>query len=193
MQYEPNDRTYAMYRRQLFYVRQRLFYILSDLLTDNQRGSRLRAALLRLNGSHVGIGCQVRSGLRISETFSGLTLGDWSFINAECFLDCEGSITIGRRVGLGYQVTLVTGNHHLGPTEARAGRFFARPIVVGDGAWIGARAMVMPGVTIGAGAVVSAGAKVAQDVPPDTLVDGVPAKVVTRLAGARSRGTSSAP
>jgi acetyltransferase-like isoleucine patch superfamily enzyme len=188
-----DDSTYAMYRRQVFYVQQRLFYILSDLLTDNQIGSRLRAALLRLNGSYVGRGCQVRSGVRISERFSGLTIGDWCFINAECFLDCEGSITIGRRVGIGYQVTLVTANHHLGPTEARAGRFFTRPIVVGDGAWIGARAMVMPGVTIGAGAVVAAGSKVSEDVPPDTLVDGVPARVVTRLAGARSRGPNSAP
>jgi acetyltransferase-like isoleucine patch superfamily enzyme len=185
------EKTYWALRWQKSYVQQHLFMIVSDLLSDTTPGTRLRAALLRLYGWNIGRGCRIRGGLRILEPLAPLTLGDGSVINAECLLDCSAPITIGRRVGIAYQVTFITGNHHLGPPECRAGTKVAQPIVVGDGAWIGARAIIMPGVTIGEGAVVSAGAKVAQDVPANTLVDGVPATVVTRLAGAR-RGDSAA-
>jgi acetyltransferase-like isoleucine patch superfamily enzyme len=54
-------------------------------------------------------------------------------------------------------------------------------VIIGDGAWIGVGSTILPGVTIGAGSVVSAGSVVRRDVPPDTLVSGVPADVVRQL------------
>ena len=110
-----------------------------------------------------------------------LHLGDEVFINAGCCLDTSARITLGSRVQLAYQVTLVTGGHQIGPHECRAGSHAPQPITVEEGAWIGARALILPGVTIGAGAVVAAGSVVTKDVAPDVLVAGVPAKVVRSL------------
>ncbi len=108
-----------------------------------------------------------------------LTLGDNVFINAGCCFDTTAPITIGDGVQMAYQVTLITGNHHIGPRSNCAGEHDAMPIVIGEGAWIGARDS-LAGVIIGAGAVV-AGAVVTKDVPPDTLVAGIPAKIIRPL------------
>ena len=69
----------------------------------------------------------------------------------------------------------MTGSHQTGPSERRAGAGTAKEIVVESGCWIGARVLVLGGVTIGAGSIVAAGAVVTRDVAPNTLVAGVPA------------------
>jgi maltose O-acetyltransferase len=166
--------------RQWFFLRQRIFAVLSFLLLDNMSSGRLRAALLRWNGALVGKRCFVRGGLQVQESFE-FTIGDDVFINSGCVFDGSAPIAIGDRVQFGFQVTLVTGDHHFGPPESRAGEHRPRPIRIEEGAWIGARALILPGVTIGRGAVVAAGAVVTRDVEPDTLVAGVPAKVLRML------------
>jgi acetyltransferase-like isoleucine patch superfamily enzyme len=75
---------------------------------------------------------------------------------------------------------LVTAGHPVEPDQRRA-YFTAAPITIETNVWIGAAATVLPGVTVGAGSVVAAGAVVTRDVPPATLVAGVPARVVRRL------------
>ena len=167
-------------RRQWFFCQQRLFAALSFLLLDNRAGGRARALLLRLNGASVGRRCFVRGGLLIQEGFR-LTLGDDVFINAGCCFDLSSPIILGDRVQLAYQVTLITGGHEIGVHDSRAGAHRPAPIHIGAGTWIGARATVLPGVTVGAGAVIAAGALVTKDVPPDTLVAGVPARPVRVL------------
>lgn len=168
-------------RRQGFFIRQRIFAMLSFLLLDNQVSGRARAALLRWNGATVGRRCFVRGGLLIQESFR-LVLGDDVFINAGCCFDLSAPIILGNKVQLAYQVMLVTGGHDYGPHESRAGAHRPQPITIGDGVWIGASAMILPGVTIGAGAVVAAGAVVSRDVLPDTVVAGIPAKLIRTLA-----------
>lgn len=140
----------------------------------------MRAMLLRWNGSVIGQRCFVRGGLAIQESFS-LHLDDDVFINAGCCLDLSAPIRIQSRAQLGYQVTLITGNHEIGPSHSRAGRHIPAPITIGEGAWIGARAIILPGVTIGNGAVIAAGAVVTRDVAPNTMVGGVPARVMRNL------------
>ena len=180
-QESASKKLYWMLRRQIFFVQQRWFSFFSFLLLDNKSGGAFRAALLRWNGATVGGNCFVRGNLQIQDWFFNLSLGDDVFINAGCCLDTSAPITIGDRAQLAYQVTLITGGHEIGPHESRAGAHCPAPIHIGKGAWIGARAVILPGVTIGDGAVVAAGALVAKDVPPDTLVAGVPAKTLRVL------------
>jgi len=87
----------------------------------------------------------------------------------------DAPVRIGDRCDIGPEVRLVTGGHEPGPPTRRAGPGIAQPIVIGDGCWIGAGVTILGGVTIGKGAVVAAGAVVRSDVPPDSLVAGVPA------------------
>ncbi|KAE9658424.1 transferase [Pseudomonas sp. PB105] len=93
----------------------------------------------------------------------------------------EADIQIGSRCDLGHGVEFIVGSHELGPRERRAGTGTARPIVVGDGCWIGAKSIILGGVTIGDGAIVAAGAVVTRDVPAHTLVAGVPAVAKRQL------------
>lgn len=179
---DPNRLTRLswMVRRQWFFVRQRWFSALSFLLLDNAVSGRARAALLRLNGATVGKNCFIRGGLQIQEGFD-LTIGNNVFINAGCCIDTSSPVTLGNNVELGYNVTLATGDHHIGPHEHRTGNYNPRPIFIADGVWIGAGAMILPGVKLGAGAVIMAGSVVGQDVPSDMLVGGVPARPIRKL------------
>lgn len=93
----------------------------------------------------------------------------------------DAAIHIGARCDIGPGVEFVTGSHAFGNSFRRAGLGTAFPISVGNGCWIGARSLILGGVTIGEGCVVAAGAVVTQNVPPNTLVAGVPARVKRQL------------
>lgn len=90
-----------------------------------------------------------------------------------------GGITIGNGVLIGHNVVLATLNHD--PAPARRAWLHPAPIVIGDRVWIGSNATVLPGVTIGDGAIVAAGAVVTKDVAPNTVVAGVPARLLRPL------------
>ena len=173
-------RIYWKIYRLSFFILQRVFAVLSFLLLDNATGARIRVLLMRCCGVKAGKGCLVRGGLQFQEGFH-LTMGDNVFINASCCIDTSARVTLESRVQLGYQVTLITGNHEINDPDNRAGKTYEKPILVQEGAWIGARSTVLPGVTIGRGAVVGAGALVTKDVMAHTLVGGVPAKMIRAL------------
>ena len=103
-------------------------------------------------------------------------IGKRVFINAGCQFQDQGGITIGDDVLVGPQTIIATLNHD--PDPDKRGGMFARPVVIGDKVWLGARVTICPGVTIGEGAIVGAGAVVTKDVPPRSVVAGVPARVI---------------
>ena len=104
------------------------------------------------------------------------TLGKNVFINHACsFLDI-GGIIIEDDVMIGPRVNITSENHPLDPSDRKA--LIPRPVRIRRNAWIGAGATILPGVTVGENAVVAAGAVVSREVPPNTVVAGVPAKVV---------------
>jgi len=108
-----------------------------------------------------------------------LDLAERVFVNQGCtFLDYAG-IRLGERVMVGPKVTFITSGHPVDPAVRRL-YLTGAPIDVAENAWIGAGATILPGVTIGRDAVVAAGAIVADDVPPATLVTGPKATVVRR-------------
>ena len=154
---------------------------LASRLLPLQVGDAWRATLLRRAGFRVGEGTVVRGQPDITGGGS-LVIGSGCVIDVGCTFDLGESITIGDRVTIGSQAMLLTTTHELGPREHRCGDVTLKPVVVEGGAWIGPRAVVLPGVTIGAGAVVAAGSMVSKDVAPNTKVAGVPARLVETLA-----------
>lgn len=105
-----------------------------------------------------------------------ITIGNHVFFNSGCKFQDQGGITIDDGVLLGHNVVLATLNHCMVP-EQRA-NLEPAPIHIGKNVWIGANAMVLPGVTIGDGAVIAAGAIVTKDVSANTIVGGIPAKKI---------------
>ena len=106
-------------------------------------------------------------------------VGERVFINMGCKFQDQGGITIDEGALIGHNVVLATLNHLLDPAK-RAGMTHA-PIHIGKNVWVGANATVLAGVTIGDGAVVAAGAVVTKDVAPNTIVGGIPAKVIKKI------------
>jgi acetyltransferase-like isoleucine patch superfamily enzyme len=101
-----------------------------------------------------------------------IELGENVFINARSEIRCEQHISIGNDCILSFDVVVMdTDFHYLEGSERVA------PVVLKDHVWVGARVTILKGVTIGEGSVIAAGAVVTHDVPPRTLVAGVPARV----------------
>lgn len=153
--------------------------------------TRLRTALLRALGLRIGATSCVAG--RVHITGFGcvrdlLSIGPGCYITGPLHIDLVAPVRIGARVYMGYEVMLLTADHELGPSAQRCGHLASGPIDIGDGAWIGSRAVVLPGVRIGKGAVVASGAVVTRNVAPNTLVGGVPAKFVRDLEEAHLRG-----
>jgi acetyltransferase-like isoleucine patch superfamily enzyme len=127
-------------------------------------------------GGRVEVGghFQVFTGLRVVvEAGATLRLGS-GYVNHDTRISCFSEITIGDDVAIAEQVAIRdSDNHEVVGADAPS----AAPITIGDHVWIGMRATILKGVTIGDGAIVAAGAVVTRDVPPGTLVAGVPAVV----------------
>ena len=94
-----------------------------------------------------------------------------------------GPVTIGSHVNLAQGITVTALNHNLAEKDLRIDEqgVSTNPVTIGNDIWIGANAVILPGVTIGDHSVVAAGAVVTKDVPSHTLVAGVPAKIIKEL------------
>ena len=116
----------------------------------------------------------IYTGFHISVTNGAvLTLGQ-GYINNRATIDCFDSITIGRSVSISKGVTIRDSDDH----SINGNKRISAPITIGDHVWIGLNVTILKGVNIGNGAVVAAGAVVTKNVPENTLVGGVPAKVL---------------
>jgi acetyltransferase-like isoleucine patch superfamily enzyme len=129
--------------------------------------NRTRKIFFRMTGVEIGEGTNITPGLIVNDGYSGL---------------CR----IGERVSIATHVTLVCDsnpNNSLLCDEPYVKAHLVRtaPIVIEDDVWLGTNAVVLPGVTVGRGAVVGAGAVVTRDVPPFTVVAGVPARAIRKL------------
>lgn len=108
-----------------------------------------------------------------------IQIGKNVFINHACtFLDL-GGITIEDDVLIGPKVSIITENHPVNPNERKM--LDLRAVIIKRNAWIGANATILPGLVIGENSVVAAGAVVTKDVPPNTIVAGVPAKIIKKI------------
>lgn len=106
-----------------------------------------------------------------------ISIGEHSYVGYDSFWVAGAAITVGAYVSIGHRVEFYTSDHD--PDDPAFTRRDA-PIVIGDYAWIGSRAIILKGVTVGRGAVIAAGSLVTKDVEPFTIVAGHPAKFVRR-------------
>jgi maltose O-acetyltransferase len=125
-------------------------------------------------GAGVHLGCYVWFYGPNDVRRSDVRIGENSHINRDCVLDVRGGLTIGDNTSVSAEVSIVT-IARLATSRGPADR---KAVAIGDNVWIGTRAIIMPGVTIGDGAVVGAGAVVVADVPALTVVFGSPARAV---------------
>ena len=149
-------------------------------------GNRVRTLAMKGVGFSIGRGTLMR-GMPIiygqGKWGPRLTIGTGCLFNIHITIDLAAPILIGNSISIGPQTMLITGAHKIGGSLHRSGELTPKPIQIGDGAWLGARCTIMPGVTIGDGAIVAAGSVVIKDVPPNTLVAGVPATIKRQLGG----------
>lgn len=141
----------------------------------------LKVKLLRWCGATIGENVRICS----SATFIGvgqLTIGDDVWIGPGAFMspNKDATIQIGSYIDIAPQVMILTGSHKIEPMgEHIGGEGYSASVVVGDGCWLGARCVLLPGVTLKQKTIVAAGAIVTKPIDEEmVLVAGVPAKVV---------------
>lgn len=154
--------------------------LLNIMLRSSYFPTKLRLRALRLIGVRAGRG-EIRAGVIIAGP--NLILGTGVFVNAGTSLLNQAGIVLEDNVAIAPEALLITSGHEIGPVWRRQGKLIREPIKVGAGTWIGARAVVLPGVTIGPGCVIAAGALVTRDCKPNGLYMGVPAKLIRELPG----------
>lgn len=112
---------------------------------------------------------------------STVTIGDGTYINSGMTFIDDYKITIGKGCLFGTNVTLCTTGHPIDPEERAKGSMYSFPIPIGDGAWIGVGAIILPGITIGEYAVIGAGSVVTKDIPAYTIAAGNPCKPIRKI------------
>ena len=176
-----------------------------DWIVMNQRDARPRwyIRLLAPLYQHRGRGSKIYWSVRMdTPPYRRFILGKKSVIESYCCINNAvgdvvigdhtrigihntiiGPVCIGSHVNLAQGITVTALNHNFEETDKRIDEqgISTKPVVIGDDVWIGANAVVLPGVTIGSHCVVAAGAVVTKDVPAHSLVGGVPAKLIKQI------------
>lgn len=178
---------------------------LLDYLMMNQRDARPRwyVRLLAPLYQHRGSGSKIYHSVRmdtppyrrfwlgrhsviesfccINNAVGDVTIGDYTRIGIHNTI--IGPVCIGNHVNLAQGITITALNHNFEDASKRIDEqgISTKPVVIGDDVWIGANAVILPGVTIGSHCVVAAGAVVTKDVPDNCVVGGVPAKVIKKI------------
>lgn len=144
----------------------------------------------------IGADCVVQGQLLVFGHGGRIRLGDWCFVGENSRIWSGAAIDIGDRVLISHDVNIFDNDTHPFDAGARHRQFVAiktlgqpsdidladRPVSIGADAWIGAKAIILKGVTIGRGAVVAAGSVVTRDVPEYAIVAGNPARVLRQIA-----------
>lgn len=131
----------------------------------------------------IGDHCRIWSHMGVTQLYAGpraeLIIGNNTFVNTGTILSASNRIIIGSNVQIANQVILMDGDFH--GVDDREKMKAPGEIIIEDDVWIATRSMILKGVTVGKGSTVAAGSVVTKDVPPYTLVGGVPAKVIRYL------------
>lgn len=133
-----------------------------------------RKFVFSLAGIKIGHGSTIHMQTRFFEP-SGIEIGEDTIIGFRAFLDGRAPLKIGSHVDIASEVLIYNSEHDINSPDFAA---TCAPVTISDYVFIGPRAIILPGVTIGRGAIVAAGAVVTSDVPYFAIVGGVPAKII---------------
>jgi putative colanic acid biosynthesis acetyltransferase WcaF len=161
-------------RRVLVFLRWFHLGLYNSLFTRVPWFAFRHAVLRRFYGMRIGRGSNIEMGLRVFAP-QRIQVGDDSVVHFDAILDGRCTLRIGNCVDIGQQVNIFTLQHDIDDPEYST---IGGAVVIEDHAVIGGRSTILPGVVVGEGAVVATGAVVTHDVPPYTMVAGVPARPV---------------
>ena len=147
----------------------------AEMNTGNHTPEEIREIMERLTGRPVDESFRMFPPF-YTECGRNIYIGKNVFINCNCYFQDQGCMYIGDGSLIGSFVMMATINH--GKDPSRRSDNIPAPIHIGKNVWIGSHATILPGVTVGDNAIIAAGAVVVKDVPADTIVGGVPAKVL---------------
>jgi putative colanic acid biosynthesis acetyltransferase WcaF len=158
------------------YFLRALWYVINVLLLQNplNPSSRQKICVLRLFGAKIGKGVVLKPGINVKYPWN-LEVGDYSWIGENAWLDSLAPIKIGNHACISQGAYLCTGNHDW--SDPVFG-LIVKPIIVEDGAWVGARTTILPGVIVATHSVVVAGSVVVKDTEPYIIYAGNPAVAV---------------
>jgi acetyltransferase-like isoleucine patch superfamily enzyme len=154
-----------------------------ELIIEDYAEINARSTRKIILGNRVTIGkyAIIRPGnLYGGEPGEGLVVGDHSNIGPYCYIGCSGHISIGNNVMISPRVSIYAENHVFDNTDTpiKSQGVKKENVVIEDDCWIASNSILLAGVTIGKGSIVAAGSVVTQDVPPYSVVAGVPARVI---------------
>lgn len=174
------NRAFRIIKRRLTRVINNI--LLNSIAASNVLPEKARNFLYRLQGMEIK-----KARILPGATFEGYSLKDVKiesgvFINYGCFFSCNAPLIIEKNCTVAFEVAFCTSTHDIGDVQQRAGKAIGKPIRVCSGTWIGARATILPGVTIGESCIIAAGSVVTKDCEPNGLYAGSPARRIKELS-----------
>jgi maltose O-acetyltransferase len=155
-----------------------VFFVINKFYSKTNKFFKRKRNLLRSLGFEIGEGTKIVGPIYCTGT---LTIGKNCWIGKNLRINGNGTVCIGDNCDLGPEITFQTGGHEIGPPERRAGKGLTFHQTVGNGTWIGGRSTILNNTHIGNGCSIAGCACVTKDVPDNTLVGGVPARIIKKL------------
>lgn len=156
--------------------------MLYDFNATRPSEAERRCELLSRMFASIGEDCYVEPPLRANWGGRHVHFGDGVYANFNLTLVDDGEIHVGDRVMFGPNVTISTAGHPILPELREKAAQFNLPVRIGANVWIGAGALIMPGVSIGDNTVIGAGSVVTRDIPADVVAFGIPCRVVREIS-----------
>ena len=160
------------------FVKTTLWYFVNALLVRASWNPfmGIKVALLRAFGAKIGKGLVIKNEVRIKSPWN-LTIGNDCWLGEDCWIDNLDKVTIGNDVCISQGAMILTGNHDYTMPSMP---YRNAPIKIEDGAWIGAKAVVCPGVHVGSNAIVTVGSVATKNLVENGIYQGNPAKEIRK-------------
>lgn len=173
--YDPAD-------GELFAEQQKRLELLYDFNAARPSELEKRSRLLRTMLGRIGENCYIEPPFRASWAGKNVYMGDNVYANFNLTIVDDGDVFIGDKVMIGPNVTIATANHPILPSLRERALQYNKEVRIGANVWIGAGAVIVPGVTIGENSVIGAGSVVTKDIPAGVVAVGNPCRVLREIS-----------